>query len=495
MVLKKLPFNENVEPTVIYNSKKGDISVAKGRQDNTAVIKYRPDIMKLAFPELIALLFQFSIGISSGVITNVWLKSYCLLEPNITEYNCSGIIPTEIENDVQPAVSRMIFIKTCIESLLPGLAILFIGPWSDIQGRRPLLLLSIGGFVVSFTMWTVLSTHTHLNPWYFLFTSIPVGLTGGFVTFYLSTVCCISDITPIHKRSFKMALFEAGCMAGTFTSQLLTAKVSAGPYGFPITFSISAITLFVTLLYVYFFFPETVLYVEPLDNNGFVFDVFKTFFKKRPNYTRALMYLVIIANTAFITIIFGEGSVFYLNTQKRFGWQLQEYSEFSSYSVVIAGMTLYFGTFLMSSVLRISDLTALLLVSLTRICSSLIYTFAASGKLLYVGISVGCLSTLITPLYRSQISKLVPLHELGKVMSFVMFTEAMVPISATFLYTSVYSLTIETYPAAVFLVSTGLSVICSLCILLAFVIHYFCPSQDFSQLEKIIEDESRTNET
>lgn len=71
-----------------------------------------------------------------------------------------------------------------------------------------------------------------------------------------------------------MALFEAGGMLGNFVSQLVTAKVSAGPNGFFITFSITAAVYFLILVYAFYFFPETILLSQ----------VSKTFFIVKRNY-------------------------------------------------------------------------------------------------------------------------------------------------------------------------------------------------------------------
>ncbi|XP_075225657.1 putative peptidoglycan muropeptide transporter SLC46 isoform X7 [Lycorma delicatula] len=438
-VLNQLEHNGEIPtaPKVNYDKKKEDICIATDKQDNIPATHFKSGIMNTICPEVIAFMFQFAVGISR-------------------------------------------------------LAILFVGPWSDIHGRRPLLLLTFSGFTLSYSLWAFLSTKTRLNPLYFLCASIPIGLTGGVLTYFLSLVCSISDITPVNKRSFKMAVFQACLMAGGLTSQLLTAKVSSGPYGFTTAYSISAVTCIIVLTYTYFFFPETVSHRASLVDNGFIFDVFKTSFKKRPNHTRTLIFLVIILNILFDITCLGEASVFYLSCQKRFGWQLKEFSQLTSFTIVLSGITLYFGTWFISSFLRVKDLTAMLLVSVTRIVCSILYTFAKDWKLLYVGVCVGSLATLITPLYRSQISKFVPLHELGKVMSFAMFIEAFAPISATFMYTTVYNMTIEKYPTTVFLVSTGLSIICTSCILLAYIIHCFYPIQDFSQLDNKITETGPT---
>jgi len=46
---------------------------------------------------------------------------------------------------VQPAVADLNMIKTLIETLVPCIMALFLGPWSDVNGRLPLLITAISG--------------------------------------------------------------------------------------------------------------------------------------------------------------------------------------------------------------------------------------------------------------------------------------------------------------------------------------------------------------
>lgn len=51
----------------------------------------------------------------------------------------------EIERLVQPYASRFFMAKTIVESLPPALASLFIGPWSDKFGRKPVIVTTFVG--------------------------------------------------------------------------------------------------------------------------------------------------------------------------------------------------------------------------------------------------------------------------------------------------------------------------------------------------------------
>lgn len=50
-----------------------------------------------------------------------------------------------IEKLVQPYAARFFMARTIVESLLPALVSLFIGPWSDKFGRKPLIVSTLIG--------------------------------------------------------------------------------------------------------------------------------------------------------------------------------------------------------------------------------------------------------------------------------------------------------------------------------------------------------------
>ncbi len=50
-----------------------------------------------------------------------------------------------IEKLVQPYAAKFFMAKTIVESLLPALVSLFIGPWSDKFGRKPVIVTTFVG--------------------------------------------------------------------------------------------------------------------------------------------------------------------------------------------------------------------------------------------------------------------------------------------------------------------------------------------------------------
>lgn len=52
------------------------------------------------------------------------------------------------QEQIQPSVASLMMYKNLIETLLPCVITLFLGPWSDVNGRLPLILISISGKVL-----------------------------------------------------------------------------------------------------------------------------------------------------------------------------------------------------------------------------------------------------------------------------------------------------------------------------------------------------------
>lgn len=96
--------------------------------------------------------------------------------------------------------------KSMIESIIPATVSLFIGPWSDKFGRRPVMLTSTFGYFLCYLLTSVMSffsTFYLINPWYYLITIFPVVITGGSCTLIISMFAYLTDVTNQKNRAVK----------------------------------------------------------------------------------------------------------------------------------------------------------------------------------------------------------------------------------------------------------------------------------------------------
>ncbi|RZF33078.1 hypothetical protein LSTR_LSTR015789 [Laodelphax striatellus] len=75
------------------------------------------------------------------------MESLCMRVNNMTYEVCSHVelIPPDVQTIIQPQVNWLLNWKVLIETFLPACCVVFLGPWSDAHGRRPLIIASLLG--------------------------------------------------------------------------------------------------------------------------------------------------------------------------------------------------------------------------------------------------------------------------------------------------------------------------------------------------------------
>lgn len=96
--------------------------------------------------------------------------------------------------------------KSLIESIIPALCSMFIGPWSDKYGRKPVLMSTFIGSFFTYTLVAVicfLSSQYEVDPWYYILAYIPAALSGGNCALITGVFCYITDVTSEQNRAVK----------------------------------------------------------------------------------------------------------------------------------------------------------------------------------------------------------------------------------------------------------------------------------------------------
>lgn len=469
------------------------VATAETQPSLPSVVTTKPSFREKYIVEIIIFIFFFAKTLSDSVTVNLLEAQVCNVVLKYGAKNCTEPISEFVEDKVQPVTANINMIKQMIEAFIPALLSLFIGPWSDENGRRPFLLLSLAGYTVSYAVWAVLSLIPNLQPEYFLIASIPPSLASGLVGMFISLFCYISDTTKIENRAFRMALLEGGCMSGVFCGYMLTPRLLdiAGEYGFVVVFTTSSFFMFLIFLYTLFVVPESVK-ISPCRNKRFfelrhVRDVFTTCFKYRPNCGRTVILLVVSSIVIMILIMEGELTTLYLYLRERFRWQLIDYTTYSSFAVLSAAIWTMVGVWLISA-LKLPEMPVSLAGAILRSVAAILCAFAPSSWYFYVGYMFSCPSILIGPLARSQISKLVSPQEVGKVFAFMSFLETVSPLTAAPLYTYVYNHTMTWFLSAVFWVTAGLALVSATALLVVVILQWWYRDSQYTVLDDTVSD-------
>ncbi|XP_046995516.1 proton-coupled folate transporter-like [Schistocerca americana] len=405
-------------------------------------------------------LFLAASAVSSTVTQTLFLQRVCEEDLGYNATVCSHLDSTNNTSE-QPHTASLLMSKTLLETLLPATLTLFLGPWSDRHGRKPLLLFPLIGHATTYAAYAGLSTIDHLPPRYLLPASIPIALTGGFIALILSSYSYIADVSHADKRGLRLSLVEVSVSLSAITGNAVCAPLYKA-YGFVGIFTTAAGLCLVGFFYVLFLLPESITPPHSQSENTnvkcvflqeTVVEVFKVSFKWRPNYGRAIVLLAATALSFYVVTLIGEGGIMYLYTIKKFGWTVEDYTRLSIAALSMSAICTFGTIYIFVNVLHFSETLVAAFGFVCKIISALLAAFSPYSWYLYLAALANAFGGICTSLIRSTMSKTVPPSEVGSVFSLTAALESVMPLVASPLYTAVYNATIASFAGAFYLMS------------------------------------------
>lgn len=102
--------------------------------------------------EVTIFMYTLASGLSGSIVTQLLLVRHCqnLFPGNsshcsLLEDKTDSLEARQLEALVQPHVSMLQMYKTAIDCALPVVLSMFLGPWSDLYGRKPLIIWPLFG--------------------------------------------------------------------------------------------------------------------------------------------------------------------------------------------------------------------------------------------------------------------------------------------------------------------------------------------------------------
>ena len=154
-----------------------------------------------------------------------------------------------------------------LQSIVPALLSLFIGPWSDKFGRKPVLNSTFFGFSISMSCVALVSYFSDyvqvLDPWNYVYASVPLVAFGGFTSLLIAILCYSTDLTTESNRSIKIGIIEIIIFVGVFFGTLASSFILrlSNP---TVVFLISAGCVIVATIYTILFVEESVVLSEEI---------------------------------------------------------------------------------------------------------------------------------------------------------------------------------------------------------------------------------------
>uniref|UniRef100_A0A6E8VLP0 Major facilitator superfamily (MFS) profile domain-containing protein n=1 Tax=Anopheles coluzzii TaxID=1518534 RepID=A0A6E8VLP0_ANOCL len=436
--------------------------------------KYRYLILEPA-----VLLIFFAWNVSSAVFANQIVYQTCtaafgknksLCDQLGTENETEEI--QQLEKAIQPYSANILMAKSLVESIIPALGSMFIGPWSDRYGRKPVIVSCFTGAFLTYAivaLISLLSMYYTINPWYYVLASITTALSGGTCALITGVFCYIADVTVEKTRATKMAIVEAAVFTGLLAGTLSSSYILRWTNGTTV-FAIAAGAVFLGLMYIIFYIEESIKPNELSETNNrarelfrldLVSELMQTCFKRRPNYDRLIIWLIILALAANIFAMDGSQTVFLLFLRERFEWTVKDYSYYDASAIVFMIIGNTAGLYVIR---KLFNPSVTVLAALGYCCyaiNSTIQALASEPWHLYMGTAICFMKGIAGPMSRAVISNTAPPNDIGKIFSLTTSIESITPLFSAPLYTFVYKSTLAWYPGAFNLITATVYFTCA----------------------------------
>ncbi|XP_036398090.1 proton-coupled folate transporter [Megalops cyprinoides] len=379
------------------------------------------------------------------------------------------------DEDIQRQSSYVLLMYAGTLSLVSIPPAILLGSWSDRAGRKfgmvlPSLLSLVGGGV--FIAMTLVES---ASAYWSVAAAAVTGVSGGYVSVFLSCFSYLADVTDSNSRTRRMAVAEAMIFIGGMVGFLLSG-VLLQRFGFVVAFGAFCACHILALLYISLWLrdpgqvssrlPATPSEVDAgLGNTqlkasilSYVRLSFRAVFRDRPGQERLKLHFLILCTFLNNLIAVGDQSIlllFLMYEPREFTTEM--YGVFNSTRMLLLGFSLM-GLFPL--MLRcIGEMTLAKMSALLRAASYVLLAFSMNTWMVFLVAVVGAPSGITQAVIRSLSSAVVDPNEQGAMFSFMASMEALCILVAATIFNGMYPLTLATFPGMAFIVMAGFSFI------------------------------------
>ncbi|XP_050525543.1 uncharacterized protein LOC126896640 isoform X2 [Daktulosphaira vitifoliae] len=492
---------------VSYESFKAKVIASSAHKQNQNLSSVKKTSVKHINVEPVIFFYIIACGLASLTNQNLNIQKACRVNLRFNKSVCNELdlknfdfaYFTGEEIRVQKLVADMLVWQTILQNSIPTIFVIFLGSWSDRnRRRRPCMLLPIFGEIIKNLGLMVCVYFFDQLPMEIsgLWQSLPIALTGHWVVLFMSVYSYVGDISTVKEKTLKIGMVNltvAFCLPiGSALSGILYRKF--GYYGI---YGTSSILCIISILLAFILVQDKNLAVVTDSSNSFwshiktffnlkhVIKAFRVSFKKSKNHRRLKVIALIILITTIMGPQQGEKGVLYLFTRVKFNWNEMQFSIFSTFSVVIN----LIGTCLVLGVLikkyDVSDALVGLIACLGKIISQVLFAYASSEEVFYLGAILNFLQGPAIISQKSIINKIIPADELGQVTAVSSIGENIIPIFCGPLYSAIYEITVGNFAGAFFLLTATITVFSTL----IYIILYVLQRLEFKMNKKCVKSE------
>ncbi|XP_050306092.1 solute carrier family 46 member 3-like [Anthonomus grandis grandis] len=385
--------------------------------------------------------YLIAVTLASPAIQQLQYEKACRANLGLNKTVCdqiagdgSYLYPNETER-VQLAIGNLNSWNLPISSVIPLVLVLFLGAYSDRhQWRKPFLIMPLLGELIALPLgilsviymdsWTI-ETHAVVQ------VLLP-NFFGGQTMLIMALFAYVADNSTLEMRTLRLGIVQIVINVCSITTSFVSSRVF-NAVGYLGIFVIAGVWFLIGIVYALMCIKENRKSEGDVKKNVCadifdttqVVDTVNVIFKKKPGNKRLQFLLISLGLFVMSMVNIGEGSLWFLYTKEFLGWDLVDLTNFSTFNTLIhlAGTTVAIPLF--TKVLKLHDLTILLLAFLNKILSNIIMGFARTTAIMYVASVVSLIIGVTTISLRSLTTKVVIPEDVGKAQSLFAIVETL----------------------------------------------------------------------
>jgi len=402
------------------------------------------------------LILLFSIVLNQYIYLRV---SEDLLLPVTTNLSSCGLNSTD-SSQASSETSQWIFYCNVAGFTTSFIFTLLISSWGDVVGRRtPLVCIFIGFFLLMLV--NVLVIHFHLSLWWLLVARVLCGLGGDYSALLACCFAYLADISSHKNRIIRLAIGEASLGLGGMVGNLVSGPwIESLGYESPMWFLL--VLTFLCLLYIIFWLDES---IEASRRNYNFTQRIRQLFTCGPfaniwfyirNHDNNVLVTISVLFCLFLNLVTFNGILdVVIIYEKSFPlcWQ-SSYIGYSQALLVSCSLITCLVVKLLNGKVPVIYLLAFGVLS--EVACLFFYAFATETWLIFVGIFVGCLSTLPVIIFRNIVSCLTCAEDQGAVFALTAVCQSIAELIGSLIFNETYSATVSNFRQAVFILAASI---------------------------------------